>query len=302
MFIYFFLHYRQLLNMSPGHCSRPLTILLITFLLLPSSSAYCPAKYSYQVCHQLYHLFEQALLASPPNLYKLREEYFPSSRSCPVYGHVGYNISYMYSTSFSYNTTPPCDGNHVNTPWLPIKHSKCIPWSSSAILAYIDPMYLNSFQINLLDRLFQNAGAVAANLSDCRNQYHQFSSMHVHLQLLLHLQEELPCLPSEAQVSAVLEDLTSWVMLNLAANSNYTNVVRVLAQCDICFSNTAANSQSLFMGGGSSSRVACLLIQKPHSGYLFWTQREICCLLLNCQEAALSMKLCSQYMWGGMLV
>ena len=39
----------------------------------------------------------------------------------------------------------------------------------------------------------------------------------------------------------------------------------------------------------------CLLIQKPHSGCLFWTQREICCLPLNCQEAALSMKLCSQY-------
>ena len=225
MFIYFFLHYRQLLNMSPSHCSRPLTILLITFLLLPSSSAYCPEKYSYQVCHQLYHLFEQALLASPPNLYKLREEYFPSSRSSPVYGHVGYNISYVYSTSFSYNTTPPCDGNHVNTPLLPIKHSKCIPWSSSAILAYIDPMYLNSFQINLLDRLFQNAGAVAANLSDCRNQYHQISSGHAHLQLLLHLQEELPCLPSEEQVSAVLEDLTSWVMLNIAANSNYEDVV-----------------------------------------------------------------------------
>ena len=198
--------------MSPGHSSLPLTILLITFLLLPSSTAYCPEKYSYQVCHQLYHLFEQALLASPQNLYKIREEYFPSSRASPVYGHVGYNISYDYGTSFSYNATRPCDGNDVKSPLVPMKHSKCIPWSSSAILAYIDPMYLNSFQINLLDRLFQNVGAVAANLSDCANQYHQMSSMHVHLQLMLRLQEELPCIPSVEQASAVLEDLTSWVM------------------------------------------------------------------------------------------
>ena len=198
--------------MSPGHSSLPLTILLITFLLLPSSTAYCPEKYSYQVCHQLYHLFEQALLASPQNLYKIREEYFPSSRASPVYGHVGYNISYDYDASFFYNATRPCDGNDVKSPLVPMKHSKCIPWSSSAILAYIDPMYLNSFQINLLDRLFQNVGAVAANLSDCANQYHQMSSMHVHLQLMLRLQEELPCIPSVEQASAVLEDLTSWVM------------------------------------------------------------------------------------------
>ena len=198
--------------MSPGHLCPPLTILFITFLLLPSSTAYCPGKYSYQVCHQLYHLFEQALLASPQNLYKIREEYFPSSRVSPVYGHVGYNIRYKYTASFSYNATPPCDGNNVKSPLVPIKHSKCIPWSSSAILAYIDPMYLNSFQINLLDRLFQNAGAVAGNLSDCANQYHQMSSMHVHLWLMLRLQEELPCIPSVEQASAVLEDLTSWVM------------------------------------------------------------------------------------------
>jgi len=65
-------------------------------ILLPSSTAYCPEKYSYEVCHQLYHLFEQALLANPQNLYKLREEYFPSSRSSPAYGHVGYNISVVY--------------------------------------------------------------------------------------------------------------------------------------------------------------------------------------------------------------
>lgn len=124
--------------------------------------------------------------------------------------HVGYNISYKYSASFSYNGTCPCDGNPVKSPLLPIKHSKCIPWNSSAILAYTD-------QNNLL---FQNAGAGAANLSDCRNQYHQVSSIHVHLQLSLHLHEDLPCLPSVEQVSAVLEDLTSWVMLYLAANSN----------------------------------------------------------------------------------
>ena len=138
------------------------------------------------------------------------------------------SLAHRTCTNYVRNTFP-AQGHHLSMAMhvgynLPIKHSKCILWISSAILAYIDPMYLNSFQImdqiNLLDWLFQNAEAGAANLSDCRNQYHQVSSIHVHLQLSLHLHKDLPCLPSVEQVSAVLEDLTSWVMLDLAANSN----------------------------------------------------------------------------------
>ena len=214
------LHYTQLLAMSVIHCTLHLIFVLITSLLLPPSTAYCPEKYSYKTCHQLYHSFQRALLASSENQYKLREEYFPSSGSSPVYGHVGYAIHHNQNLEESnYNTTRACDKDNVRLPQLLIEHSRCIPWSSNAILVYIDPMFLNSFQLHLLDLLLQNAGAVAVNLSDCGNQHHQVSSLHVHLNLTLELYEELPCMPSEHQMLTVLADLTSWVMLELQCSS-----------------------------------------------------------------------------------
>ena len=189
-------------------------MLLLLVTLLPAT-AHCPEKYPYETCYQLYEAFERALLASSENRYKLREEYLPSSKSPPVYGHIGYEIRYNYIEKHHdwYNITPASgDQDNVKLPQIPIEYSGCISWSSSAILAYIDPMFLNSFQLHMLDLLLQNAGASAVSLRDCRNQYHS-PSMHVHLQLTLELQEELPLVPSEDQMLAVLADLTSWVRL-----------------------------------------------------------------------------------------
>ena len=185
----------------------PGLLLVLLLVTLAPATAHCPEKYSYKTCYQLYEAFERALLASSENRYKLREEYLPSSKSSPIYGHIGYVIHYDIG---QYNSTPACDENSGELPQVPIEHSRCISWSSSAILTYIDPMFLNSFQLHLLYLLLQNAGAVAVSLSDCENQYRS-PSMHVHLQLTLELQEELPCVPSENQVLAVLADLTSWV-------------------------------------------------------------------------------------------
>ena len=196
------MHCTQLLNMFLGHC-----MLLLLVTLLPAT-AHCPEKYPYETCYQLYKAFERALLASSENRYKLREEYLPSSKSPPVYGRIGYVIHYNIG---KFNNTP-ASGDEDNLPQLPVEHSRCISWSSSAILAYIDPMFLNSFQLHILDLLLQNAGASAVSLNDCGNQYHS-PSMHVHLQLTLELQEELPLVPSEDQMLAVLADLTSWVRL-----------------------------------------------------------------------------------------
>ena len=218
------LHYTQLLSMSVGHCMLPPTLLLITSFLLPLSTGYCPEKFSYKTCYQLHQAFEHALLASSENRYKLREEYLPSSESPPAYGHVGYNIIYhnnnIESNYNRHSTTPACDEDDVKLPQVPVEHSRCIPWSSTAILAYIDPMFLNSFQLHLLDLLLQKAGAVAVNLRECGNQYHPLSSMHVHLNLTLELHEQLPCMPSEDQMLTVLADLTSWVRLELHVAAN----------------------------------------------------------------------------------
>ena len=184
-----------------GHC-----MLLLLVTLLPAT-AHCPEKYSYNTCYPLYKAFEHALLANSENRYKLHEEYLPSSKSPPVYGRVGYVIRYNIDR---FNITPA--SGEDNPPQLPVEHSRCISWSSSAILAYIDPMFLKSFQLRILDLLLQNAGAAAVSLNDCGNQYHS-PSMHVHLQLTLELQEELPFAPSEDQMLTVLADLTSWVRL-----------------------------------------------------------------------------------------
>ena len=175
----------------------PGLLLVLLLVTLAPATAHCPEKYSYKTCYQLYEAFERGLLASSENRYKLREEFFPSSKSSPVYGHVGYVILYKVESHHDWNNITP-------------QYFNCISWSSSAILTYIDPMFLNSFQLHLLYLLLQNTGAVAVSLSDCENQYRS-PSMHVHLQLTLELQEELPCVPSENQVLAVLADLTSWV-------------------------------------------------------------------------------------------
>ena len=215
-----FLHCTQLLIMSVSHCTLPLILLFIQSLLLPPSTAYCPEKFSYKTCHQLNQAFEHALLASSENQYKLREEYLPSSGSPPVYGHVGYTIYHHYNFDASnYNNTSACDKDNVRSSQSLIEHSRCIPWSSYAILVYIDPMFVNSFQLHLLDLMLQNAGAVAVNLSDCENQHHPASSLHIHLNLTLELHEKLPCIPSEAQMHTVLADLTSWVRLHLQCSS-----------------------------------------------------------------------------------
>lgn len=200
------MHSTQLLNMFLAHC-----ILLLLVTLLPAT-AHCPEKYSYETCYQLYEAFERALLANSENRYKLREEYLPSSKSPPVYGHIGYIIRYNIAKHHDLYNITPASGDEDILPQLPVEHSGCISWSSSAILTYIDPMFLNSFQLHILDLLLQNAGAAAVRLNECGNQYHS-PSMHVHLQLTLELQEELPFAPSEGQMLAVLADLTSWVRL-----------------------------------------------------------------------------------------
>ena len=158
-------------------------------------SSYCPSQLPYEDCSRYYKEVEAALLEDEFNQYQLHEEFFPSSHSAPLYGYALYtNLSDEYGDPYNI----------------------CIPWSSSVLLAYIDPFALNNLQLRLMKFLFVTTGVhYLTNLDfkitadgECYfrttepNEYH---NTIVQLNLILNVS-----IPFEA-VGVILSDLTSWV-------------------------------------------------------------------------------------------
>ena len=179
------------------------TCLLSTLYIV--CTAYCPSsQVSYKNCSRYYNAVEHALLKDQFNKYQLHEEFFPSSHSAPFYGYVRYTI----------NLTESGDSYHF-----------CIPWSSSVLLAYIDPFTLSSLQLGLMEFLFHTTltgiyyltevyvddfSGPQYGLCDFFYQGHAFNKYNatiVKLNLTLDLDIDIP---SEA-AEVVLMDLTSWV-------------------------------------------------------------------------------------------
>ena len=175
-------------------------------------TAYCPSsqQVSYKNCSRYYNAVEHALLNDQFNKYKLHEEFFPSSHSAPFYGYVLYTI----------NLTESGDS-----------YDFCIQWSSSVLLAIIDPFTLNNLQLRLMEFLFHTTGMhyltdLDHYLTDLDHYltdlYHYIGSYNmcyalqnkyihnatiVQLTLTLDLDMDIPYKAAEV----VLMDLTSWV-------------------------------------------------------------------------------------------
>ncbi len=202
-----------------------LQLLLLSLLLAVSTpcSAYCPlATMDYQRCEKLYIEFEAALVAEPRNLYRLHEEFFPSSRSSPVSGGVIYVIPCIdqqtTENTSSQSSQPLSNESSHNLTNFNSSAFFYTTWSSSVLLAYLSPQILNGFQIQFLDIILSfttstsSMGIPELEFTE-EVLYSNYVSWYLSLVLYLNSVERLrTCdLSSAKEVQPVLRDLTSWV-------------------------------------------------------------------------------------------
>ena len=159
-------------------------------------TSYCPSQLPYKNCSRYYDAVEAALLKDQYNKYQLHEEFFPSSHSEPLYGHVNYtnltvNGYQLYRTIYF--------------------------WSSSFILTYIDPTALNSLQLRLMDLLLDRTGVLYHSSGD-EMISNEAQVRIVQLTLTLDLNMDIPVDESDVfdpsnsnTADAILMDFTSWV-------------------------------------------------------------------------------------------
>ena len=157
-------------------------------------SSYCPSSQlpnkkhlSSKNCSRYYSEVEVALLKDEFNKYQLHEEFFPSSHSAPLYGYAIYtNLTDEYGYSYDI----------------------CIPWSSSVLLAYINPFALNALQLQLMEFLLDKVGVRSLDFKyrdeECYFTTDKYNTI-VQLTLTLNL-----TMPSDV-ARIILSDLTSWV-------------------------------------------------------------------------------------------
>ena len=178
-------------------------IAFILTILCAESYSYCPSrvspdeydnKFRYDDCFKLYRALEVALLENPDNLYQLHEEFFPSSQSTPVYGYVLYDIYY--------------DCNYTDFECT-LSDEAIMQWSSSVLLDYIPTYILNSFQLHLLDVIFDTTGVATLSNSKVNKGtlFQRYDASYVYLTLNLTITQPI----ERRLLTAVLEDLTSWV-------------------------------------------------------------------------------------------
>ena len=189
---------------NKGYCRSYLLHLLIAIVCSPCAS-YCPQRLDYGHCSEVYRAMEAALLANATNLYQMHEEFFPSSHPEPLYGDATYTVIVFDSTCHTVNKTL-YNGTIM---WS---------WSSSLILAHIDPRFLNSFQLQLLDLVFSSIGTLELSNSDEGSRKAKYDSLYgpsyVKLELVLTAFLNITGIDFHKYSEAVLEDLTSWVSDN----------------------------------------------------------------------------------------
>ena len=157
------------------------------------------------------------MLENENNRLRLFMEFFPANFASPVYGSIIYDIHVpckpeSISGSGSGDGTllesmetaksEPCD-EHFETV---LKH-----WSSSLLLANINPLILNSFQLHILDVIFNSVGTLELALEDEKNDYALFKPYQVSLRIKMVIDNDTLWPFSENITDAILEDMTSWV-------------------------------------------------------------------------------------------
>ena len=153
------------------------------------------------------------MLDNKNNLYRLHTEFFPPGYSSPVYGSIIYDVhvpcqSEPVSGSGNGTTKVPnatlCD--HDEHFELVLNH-----WSSSLLLAHVDPLILNSFQLHVVDLIFKTVGTFELATEDEKSDYSLFKPSQVTVRLKLTIDNVTEWGFAANITDAILEDMTSWV-------------------------------------------------------------------------------------------
>ena len=165
--------------------------------------AYCPEDLDPDVCAEQYRRFEKAMLENKNNFYKLHTEFFPPGYASPVYGWVIYDIYVPCKPE-------PESGSGNGTLLEPTDHYCRYLiykyWSSSPLLAHINPLILNSFQLYALDLTF---ASVEFALKDKEHGYSLFKPSQVNVRLKMIIDNDTDW--DLNNTSTILDDITSWV-------------------------------------------------------------------------------------------
>ena len=162
---------------------------LFVLLLASLSSSYtsnCPkatkfhSQPAYDECAKLYSILERALLENPGNLYQLHDQLFTSSGSEPHYAVVSFELN--------------------GEEW-----SRGYCWTSSALLRSVDPSVLASLQLYLINLLLLPVGAYGRTI-----KYNARLSINMKVNFT---ESDYP--DFNATISAVLQELTAWVSMQL---------------------------------------------------------------------------------------
>jgi hypothetical protein len=172
------------------------TLLLAAICSL--SLTYCPGEYYFD--SEYYRRLEKALLANKNNLYKLHHEFFPTNYASPVYGTITYDICESEPESGNTQLEPTQNLNPATCG----TQKYCKKWSSSLLLAHIEPRILNSFQLHALDLAFEFA------LASDDSKYSSSTPWEFTVCLKMMIDNATDKIPNN-MIDEILTDMTPWV-------------------------------------------------------------------------------------------
>ena len=179
------------------------TFFTLLLAAICSLSLTCFTNGSYRIfCPEHYRRFETALLANKNNLYKLHNMFFPTSYAFPVYGLVAYDVHVCEPEPES-GSTPLEPTQNLNSVTCANRTRYDKYWSSSLLLAHIDPLTLNSFLPKLLDVPFSGIEFALLLASDD-------SPWEFYVDLKMIIDNPTDPIPN-CIIDATLDEMTPWV-------------------------------------------------------------------------------------------
>lgn len=188
----------------PTHQEHPHLLILVLHLLTSAPClAYCPEAYPQETCFNLYTAFESAIVTSKLHLYKLKEEFLPSSHRSPIYGYVHYKLKGDFSA-------PACssgdkDKQEMKAAEDELSSTHEFVWTTSGILGRIDPKILSFYQLELLTSIYGTVGILEYSFAPQKPK-----PFFIFMELELDV-GNITCVPSVPQLKTSLADITSWV-------------------------------------------------------------------------------------------
>ena len=159
------------------------------------------------ICYLLFQEFQHAVMSRPANLYNLRKDFFPDSKSSPTLLNVSYEVSFQ---NISLASCSPADNNTVGS----FLHANK-GWTSQSLYTRIHPATINRLQPQLMYYIMtaieprtSTSGTFDPSLHWQGLKGQKFITLHLFLEI-----HGLSCSPTLKQIDNTLKDLTSVVCI-----------------------------------------------------------------------------------------